>query len=97
MAERCTCRSDPARLAQEVAYLADKGYQRRDVRLSSHLINSARPLIWKAKWQGLDFILKELNREANTVLSNPLTSTSKTPLWYQGRNEKLREQVQNVE
>jgi uncharacterized protein (TIGR00255 family) len=46
----------------------------------------------------LDFLLQELNREANTVLSKSTDLTIKdAALAIKAEVEKLREQVQNVE
>ena len=46
----------------------------------------------------LDFLLQELNREANTVLSKSTDlSIKEAALVIKGEVEKLREQVQNVE
>jgi uncharacterized protein (TIGR00255 family) len=46
----------------------------------------------------LDFLLQELNREANTVLSKSTeVSIKESALAIKAEVEKLREQVQNVE
>jgi len=46
----------------------------------------------------LDFLLQELNREANTVLSKSTEIAIKdSALAIKAEVEKLREQVQNVE
>ncbi|MDQ3253267.1 MAG: DUF1732 domain-containing protein, partial [Acidobacteriota bacterium] len=46
----------------------------------------------------LDFLLQELNREANTVLSKSTdVAIKESALAIKAEIEKLREQVQNVE
>jgi uncharacterized protein (TIGR00255 family) len=91
---------DQARLAHEIAVLADRADVSEElVRLDSHLAQ-ARALVADPKPAGrrLDFLVQEIGRELNTIGSKSaaaeLTSavvTGKAAL------EKLREQVQNVE
>ena len=91
---------DPGRLAQEVAYLADKSdISEEIVRLRSHLDQFRETLDQETEiGKRLDFLLQELNREANTVLSKSTDITIKDAgLVIKGEIEKLREQVQNVE
>ena len=91
---------DPARLAQEVAYLADKSdISEETVRLRSHLDQFRETLDQDTEiGKRLDFLLQELNREANTVLSKSTDINIKdAALVIKGEIEKLREQVQNVE
>ena len=91
---------DPARLAQEVAYMADRSDISEELtRLRSHLAQF-RQIIADGHEAGkkLDFLLQEINREANTVLSKATDLTIKEAgLAIKGEAEKLREQVQNVE
>lgn len=91
---------DQGRLAQEVAYLADRSDISEEIaRLRSHLIQF-RELVEAGGETGkrLDFLLQELNREANTVLSKSSDLTIKDAgLAIKAEVEKLREQVQNVE
>jgi uncharacterized protein (TIGR00255 family) len=91
---------DPARLAQEVAYLADRSDISEELaRLRSHLAQF-RHIIADGKEAGkrLDFLLQEINREANTILSKSTDLAIKEAgLAIKGEAEKLREQVQNVE
>lgn len=91
---------DPSRLAQEVAYLADRSDISEEIaRLKSHLAQF-RETIDTAGETGkrLDFLLQELNREANTVLSKSTEMAIKeAALAIKAEVEKLREQVQNVE
>lgn len=91
---------DQGRLAQEVAYLADRSDITEELaRLRSH-ISQFRTGIESDGDTGkrLDFILQELNREANTVLSKSTDLAIKeAALAIKSEIEKLREQVQNVE
>lgn len=91
---------DPSRLAQEVAYLADRSDISEEIaRLKSHLAQF-RETVDTAGETGkrLDFLLQELNREANTVLSKSTEMVIKeAALAIKAEVEKLREQVQNVE
>lgn len=91
---------DPARLAQEVAYLADRSDVSEEmVRLKSHLSQFQEALDSDAETgKMLDFLLQELNREANTTLSKSTDLAIKEAgLAIKAEVEKLREQVQNVE
>ena len=91
---------DPARLAQEVAYLADRSDVSEEmVRLRSHLAQFQEALDAGGEaGKMLDFLLQELNREANTTLSKSTDlSIKEAGLAIKAEVEKLREQVQNVE
>lgn len=91
---------DPARLAQEVAYLADRSDVSEEmVRLKSHLSQFQEALDSNSETgKMLDFLLQELNREANTTLSKSTDLQIKEAgLAIKAEVEKLREQVQNVE
>jgi uncharacterized protein (TIGR00255 family) len=91
---------DPARLAQEVAYLADRSDVSEEmVRLRSHLSQFQEALDSDNETgKMLDFLLQELNREANTTLSKSTDLAIKeAALAIKAEIEKLREQVQNVE
>jgi uncharacterized protein (TIGR00255 family) len=91
---------DQTRLAQEVAYLADRSDITEEIaRLKSHLVQF-REIIESDGEVGkrLDFLLQELNREANTVLSKATDiSIKEAGLTIKSAVEKIREQVQNVE
>ncbi len=91
---------DPARLAQEVAMLADRSDVTEElVRLGSHLealddlVRSDEPVAKR-----IDFVLQEVNRELNTIGSKA-SDLDVTNLVVGGKAdvEKLREQIQNVE
>jgi uncharacterized protein (TIGR00255 family) len=91
---------DEARLAQEVAFLAQKSDITEELaRLKSHL-GQFHAIVSKGGSIGrkLDFLIQELNREANTIASKVddikivnLSIELKTEI------EKLREQVQNIQ
>jgi uncharacterized protein (TIGR00255 family) len=91
---------DETRLAQEVAYLAERSDITEEIaRLKSHL-GQLRELLAGDGETGkkLDFLLQETNREANTVLSKSAElSISDAALAIKTEVEKLREQSQNVE
>ena len=91
---------DPIRLAQEVAYLADRSDISEEIaRLRSHLTQFRETIESDGETgKRLDFLLQELNREANTVLSKSTDLVIKEAgLAIKAEVEKLREQVQNVE
>ena len=91
---------DHARMAQEIAYLADRSDVSEEmVRLKSHL-QQFREALSSTSETGkmLDFLLQELNREANTTLSKSTElSIKEAALGIKAEVEKLREQVQTVE
>jgi uncharacterized protein (TIGR00255 family) len=91
---------DQGRLAQEVAYLADRSDISEELtRLRSHLEQFRAAIDAEGEvGKRLDFLLQELNREANTVLSKSTEISIKDAgLAIKAEVEKLREQVQNVE
>jgi uncharacterized protein (TIGR00255 family) len=96
---------DPGRLAQEVAFLASRSDVEEELtRLRSHL-DQANRLIRESSEVGkkLDFILQEMNREANTLLSKTTDipeiglEIGRQAIEMKNEIEKLREQAQNVE
>ncbi len=91
---------DPNRLAQEVAFLVDKGDITEEiVRAQSHL-KQFRGMIESedAAGRSLDFLLQELNREVNTIGSKVGDAElSQVVVSLKSELEKIREQVQNVE
>jgi len=91
---------DAGRLAQEVAYLADRSDISEELaRLRSHLEQFRATTNSEGEiGKRLDFLLQELNREANTVLSKSTeVAIKEAALAIKAEVEKLREQVQNVE
>ena len=96
---------DPIRLAQEAAMLAERSDVSEELaRLRSH-VEQFRKLLAGAGEAGkkLDFLLQEMQREANTLLSKTPGVESEglaiTELALEVKSdiEKLREQAQNVE
>ncbi|MBI1765994.1 MAG: YicC family protein [Acidobacteria bacterium] len=91
---------DEARLAQEVAYLAERCDISEEIaRLNSHLVQ-LRELISGDGEIGkkLDFLLQETNREANTILSKASElEICDAAIDIKTEVEKLREQANNVE
>jgi uncharacterized protein (TIGR00255 family) len=91
---------DPARLEQELVLLA----QRLDVeeeldRLAAHLEEVRRVLEQKEPvGRRLDFLMQELNREANTLSSKSQdVDTTRYAVDLKVLIEQMREQVQNIE
>jgi uncharacterized protein (TIGR00255 family) len=91
---------DEARLAQEVALLAEKSDITEEiVRIRSHLKQFREYIsLDDAVGRRLDFLIQEMNREVNTIGSKASdTIISKVVVEMKAEVEKLREQVQNVE
>jgi len=92
--------ADPARIAQEVAVLADRADVTEElVRLASHL-DQVRALLGApgAIGRRFDFLVQEIGRELNTIGAKAATAEISTAI-VAGKTslEKVREQVQNVE
>ncbi len=91
---------DETRLAQEVAYLAERSDIAEEIaRLKSHLAQLRELLLGDGEiGKKLDFLLQETNREANTILSKSAElSICDAAIEIKTEVEKLREQAQNVE
>jgi uncharacterized protein (TIGR00255 family) len=88
------------RILLEAAVFADKSDIREELeRLGSH-IAQFQDLIQAGGDAGrrLDFLLQEMNREANTILSKAdLLEVSRVGVEMKAEIERLREQVQNIE
>jgi uncharacterized protein (TIGR00255 family) len=92
---------DEARLAQEVAILADRlDITEELVRVGSHM-DQVGDLIGQASQavgRRLDFLVQELGREFNTVASKSQSAEiARLVVEAKAELEKVREQVQNVE
>jgi uncharacterized protein (TIGR00255 family) len=93
---------DPARLAQEVALLADRlDVSEEIVRLRAHFDHLATLLGGKgadAPGRRIDFLAQEIGRELNT-LGGKIQDAAIAALVIDGKAEleKLREQAQNIE
>lgn len=96
---------DPARIAQEAAILAERSDISEELeRLKSHLLQFNKLLDGAGELgKKLDFLLQEMHREANTMLSKTPGVESEAlqitgiGLEVKAEIEKLREQVQNIE
>ncbi len=91
---------DEQRVITEAAIFADRiTTSEETVRLKSHIKEFGALLRWdSAVGKKLDFIVQEMNREANTIGSkaNDL-ETSKMVVELKSEIENIREQVQNIE
>ena len=91
---------DPARIAQEAAFLADRSDITEEiVRADSHL-NQFQSIMDSAEPAGrkLNFLLQEFNREFNTMGAKAGNAeVSHLIVTVKSELEKIREQVQNVE
>lgn len=97
--------ADPDRILQEAALLAERSdIHEETVRMKTH-IQHFGGLLEQAKDAGkkLDFLLQEMNREANTMLSKTSGAAGEAlritelGLSLKADIEKAREQVQNIE
>lgn len=91
---------DETRLAQEVAYLAERSDITEEIaRLNSHIVQLRELLVNDGEiGKKLDFLLQETNREANTILSKSSElAVCDSAIEIKTDVEKLREQAQNVE
>jgi uncharacterized protein (TIGR00255 family) len=91
---------DESRLAVEVAIFADKCCVDEEiVRLESHIEHMKETLDKNIPiGRKLDFLLQEMNRESNTILSKSNDVTiSNNGLELKTEIEKIREQIQNIE
>jgi len=96
---------DGARLAAEVAYLASRSDTTEELtRFRSHVTQVKQLLVESAEvGKKLDFLLQEMNREANTLLSKTTDlpevglEVARLAIEMKSEIEKLREQAQNIE
>jgi uncharacterized protein (TIGR00255 family) len=105
MQEMINLQVDPERLLQEAALLVDRSdVQEELVRLQTH-VKHFTGLLGEGAEVGkkLDFLLQEMNREANTLLSKTsglageALKITEMGLAIKSEIEKAREQVQNLE
>ena len=91
---------EPERVEQEMVMLAQKSDVDEELdRLDAH-VKEVRSVLSKkgAIGRRLDFLMQELNREANTLSSKSIvTDTTKAAVDLKVLIEQIREQVQNVE
>nr|WP_126464064.1 YicC/YloC family endoribonuclease [Sulfuritortus calidifontis] len=91
---------DPERITQEVALYAQKIDVAEELdRLETHLAEVERVLAaGGAAGKRLDFLMQELNREANTLGSKAAANDlSQTAVELKVLIEQMREQIQNLE
>lgn len=91
---------DDARLEQEMVYLAQKSDIAEELqRLTVHVDEISRVLEnGGVVGRRLDFVIQELNREANTIASKSLSvETTQASVEMKVLIEQMREQVQNIE
>jgi len=98
--EEAAVEMESSRLEQEMVLLAQKSDVAEELdRLDVHLVE-VRQVLQKHEPIGrrLDFLMQELNREANTLSSKSIvTDTTKAAVELKVLIEQMREQVQNVE
>ncbi len=90
---------DPARLAQEVALLADKCAIDEELsRLMSHITQLRRYLDMPGETgKKMDFLIQEMNRETNTIGSKCSDAAiAQCVVDLKSEIEKMREQIQNA-
>jgi len=91
---------DPARLEQEVVILLNKADVDEEIeRLKAH-VDEVRRVLTQDEPVGrrLDFLMQELNREANTLGSKSVhTDTTAVSVELKVLIEQMREQIQNIE
>ena len=91
---------DETRIEQEIALLAQKADVDEELdRLSTHVQEVRRVLKQKDPiGRRLDFLMQELNREANTLSSKSIvTDTTQCAVELKVLIEQMREQIQNIE
>ena len=91
---------DPERLEQEIVYMANKTDVDEELdRLNMH-VAEVRRVLGEDKPIGrrLDFLMQELNREANTLGSKSVhAETTRASVDLKVFIEQMREQIQNIE
>lgn len=91
---------DNDRLEQEMVFLAQKADVDEELdRINTHLTEIVRVLEQdEAIGRRLDFLMQELNREANTLASKSIsTITTRAAVDLKVLTEQMREQIQNIE
>ncbi|MDG2140707.1 MAG: YicC family protein [Gammaproteobacteria bacterium] len=91
---------DPMRIEQEIVLLAQKADVDEELdRLDSHLHEVERVIVSNGqKGRRLDFLMQELNREANTLSSKAVVAdTTLDAVELKVLIEQMREQIQNIE
>ena len=94
------CEIDPARIAQEAAFLADRSDISEEItRIRSHVNQFLEIMVTDdAPGRRLNFLMQELNREFNTIGSKATNSDiAHIVVDVKSELEKMREQIQNIE
>ncbi|MBC8272213.1 MAG: YicC family protein [Gammaproteobacteria bacterium] len=92
--------ADPGRIEQELVIMAQKSDVAEELdRLNTHIEEVSATLGSKeAVGRRLDFLMQELNREANTLSSKAVaTNTTIQAVELKVAIEQMREQIQNIE
>ncbi|HEY9136156.1 MAG TPA: YicC/YloC family endoribonuclease [Pseudomonadales bacterium] len=98
--EACSITLDTERLEQELVYLAQKTDVDEELdRIDTHVTEVKRTLeTEKSAGRRLDFLMQELNREANTLASKSVSSEcTQSAVELKVLIEQMREQIQNIE
>lgn len=98
--EKLKAELEPTRLEQEVTLLVQKADVDEELdRLDAHLGEVERILAAdEQKGRRLDFLMQELNREANTLSSKSIVvETTRSAVEMKVLIEQMREQIQNIE
>jgi uncharacterized protein (TIGR00255 family) len=91
---------DESRMEQEMVLLVNKSDVAEEIdRLAAHIVEVRRVLEQnQAMGRRLDFLMQELNREANTLSSKSVdTDMTRAAVELKVLIEQMREQVQNIE
>ena len=91
---------DEARVEQEMVLLVNKSDVAEEIdRLAAHIVEVRRVLAQdQPMGRRLDFLMQELNREANTLSSKSVdTDMTRAAVELKVLIEQMREQVQNIE
>lgn len=91
---------DPSRIEQEMALIIQKADVEEELdRLSTHVKEVKRTLKQSGSvGRRLDFLMQELNREANTLSSKSIdTDITQAAVELKVLIEQMREQIQNIE
>ena len=92
--------ADPVRLEEEIVYILQRADVEEEMdRLEAHLDAIETALAAKGPCgRRLDFLMQELNREANTLGSKSTAlSTTNVSVEFKVLIEQMREQIQNIE
>ena len=92
--------ADPVRLEEEIVYILQRADVEEEMdRLGAHLEAIESALDNDAPCgRRLDFLMQELNREANTLGSKSTAlSTTNVSVDFKVLIEQMREQIQNIE